>query len=224
MESMMDRYAKQRKKMVDAQIRSRGVTDERVLRAMEKIPRHLFVDAGLVDQAYNDNPLPIGEKQTISQPYIVALMTEALELKGREKVLELGTGSGYQAAILAELADRVLTIERIASLAQRARKLLESLNYYNVVIRVGDGTYGWREEAPFDAILVAAGSPSIPRTLVEQLAVGGRLVIPVGGRTSQSLIKLTRLSEDPDDVKKEDLGGCRFVSLIGEHGWKMEQQ
>ncbi len=221
---MMDRYAKQRKKMVDAQIRSRGVTDERVLRAMEKIPRHLFVDAGLVDQAYNDNPLPIGEKQTISQPYIVALMTEALELKGREKVLELGTGSGYQAALLAELADRVFTIERIASLAQRARKLLESLNYYNVAIRVGDGTYGWREESPFDAILVAAGSPSIPRTLVEQLTVGGRLVIPVGGRYSQSLIKLTRLSADPEDLKKEDLGGCRFVSLIGEHGWKMEQQ
>lgn len=220
----MDRYEKQRKKMVDAQIRSRGIRDARVLRAMEKIPRHLFVDEGLIDQAYNDSPLPIGEKQTISQPYIVALMTEALELGGREKVLELGTGSGYQAAILAELADRVFTIERIASLAQRARRLLESLNYYNVVIRVGDGTYGWREESPFDAILVAAGSPSIPRTLVEQLAVGGRLVIPVGGRYTQNLIKLTRLSENPDDVQQEDLGGCRFVSLIGEHGWKMEQQ
>ena len=219
----MDRYAKQRKKMVDSQIRSRGVRDERVLRAMEKIPRHLFIDEGLIDQAYNDNPLPIGEKQTISQPYIVALMTEALELKGREKVLELGTGSGYQAAILAELADRVFTIERIASLAQKARKLLESLNYYNVVIRVGDGTYGWREESPFDAIVVSAGSPSIPRMLVEQLAIGGRLVIPVGSRYSQSLIKLTRLSENPDDVKKEDLGGCRFVNLIGEHGWKVEQ-
>jgi protein-L-isoaspartate(D-aspartate) O-methyltransferase len=219
----MDRYAKQRKKMVDSQIRSRGIRDERVLRAMEKIPRHLFIDEGLIDQAYNDNPLPIGEKQTISQPYIVALMTEALELKGREKVLELGTGSGYQAAILAELADRVFTVERIASLAQKARKLLESLNYYNVVIRVGDGTYGWREESPFDAIAVSAGSPSIPRMLVEQLAIGGRLVIPVGGRYSQSLIKLTRLSENPDDVKKEDLGGCRFVSLIGEHGWKVEQ-
>ena len=210
--------------MVDSQIRSRGIRDERVLRAMEKVPRHLFVDEGLIDQAYNDSPLPIGEKQTISQPYIVALMTEALELTGREKVLELGTGSGYQAAILAELADRVFTIERIASLAQNARRLLEALHYYNVVIRVGDGTYGWREEAPFDAILVAAGSPSIPRTLMEQLAVGGRLVIPVGGRFSQNLIKLTRLSEDPGDVKKEDLGGCRFVSLIGEHGWKMEQQ
>jgi protein-L-isoaspartate(D-aspartate) O-methyltransferase len=220
----MDRYAKQRMKMVDSQIRSRGIRDERVLRAMEKIPRHLFIDEGLIDQAYNDNPLPIGEKQTISQPYIVALMTEALELKGREKVLELGTGSGYEAAILAELADRVFTIERIASLAQKARKLLESLNYYNVVIRVGDGTYGWREESPFDAIAVSAGSPSIPRMLVEQLAIGGRLVIPVGGRYSQSLIKLTRLSENPDDVKREDLGGCRFVNLIGEYGWKVEQQ
>ncbi len=219
----MDRYARQRKKMVDSQIRSRGIGDERVLRAMEKIPRHLFVDEGLIDQAYNDSPLPIGEKQTISQPYIVAIMTEALELKGPEKVLELGTGSGYQAAILAELAERVYTIERIAPLAQKARKLLESLNYYNVVIRVGDGTYGWREESPFDAILVTAGSPSIPRTLVEQLAIGGRLVIPVGGRYSQSLIKLTRLSQNPDDVKKEDLGGCRFVNLIGEYGWKMEQ-
>jgi protein-L-isoaspartate(D-aspartate) O-methyltransferase len=219
----MDRYARQRKKMVDSQIRSRGIGDERVLRAMEKIPRHMFIDEGLIDQAYNDSPLPIGEKQTISQPYIVAIMTEALELKGPEKVLELGTGSGYQAAILAELADRVYTIERIAPLAQKARKLLESLNYYNVVLRVGDGTYGWREESPFDAILVTAGSPSIPRTLVEQLAIGGRLVIPVGGRYSQSLIKLTRLSENPDDVKKEDLGGCRFVNLIGEYGWKMEK-
>lgn len=218
----MDRYAKQRKKMVDSQIRSRGVLDERVLRAMEKIPRHLFIDEGLIEQAYNDNPLPIGEKQTISQPYIVALMTEALELKSRDKVLELGTGSGYEAAILAELADRVFTIERIASLAQKARKLLESLNYYNVVIRVGDGTYGWREESPFDAIAVSAGSPSIPRMLVEQLAIGGRLVIPVGSRYSQSLVKLTRLSENPDDVKREDLGGCRFVNLIGEHGWKVE--
>jgi protein-L-isoaspartate(D-aspartate) O-methyltransferase len=219
----MDRYAKHRQKMVDSQIRSRGVRDVRVLKALEKVPRHLFVDEGLVDQAYNDNPLPIGDKQTISQPYIVALMTEALELKGGEKVLELGTGSGYQAAILAELADRVFTIERIAPLAQKARKMLESLNYYNVVIRVGDGTYGWREESPFDAILVAAGSPSIPRMLVDQLAVGGRLVIPVGGRHAQNLVKLTRLSENPDDVKKEDLGGCRFVDLIGEHGWKMEQ-
>jgi protein-L-isoaspartate(D-aspartate) O-methyltransferase len=206
--------------MVDSQIRSRGVTDERVLKAMGKIPRHLFVDEGLIEQAYNDNPLPIGERQTISQPYIVAVMTEALELKGSEKVLELGTGSGYQAAVLAELAERVFSIERIATLASKARKVLESLGYFNVVIRVGDGTYGWREEAPFDGILVSAGSPDIPVPLVQQLTVGGRLVIPVGGRYTQTLYRVTRLSENVEDVKTEDLGGCRFVNLIGEHGWK----
>lgn len=216
----MDRFKRQRLKMVDSQIRSRGITDVRVLKAMEKVPRHLFVDEGLVDQAYNDNPLPIGERQTISQPYMVALMTEALGLQGNEKVLELGTGSGYQTAILAELAERVFSIERIASLANKARKVLETLGYYNVVIRVGDGTYGWREEAPFDGILVSAGSPDIPRPLVEQLAVGGRLVIPTGGRFTQTLYRVTRLSENVEDIKKEDLGGCRFVNLIGEHGWK----
>lgn len=206
--------------MVDSQIRSRGVTDERVLKAMGKIPRHLFVDEGLVEQAYNDNPLPIGERQTISQPYIVALMTDALELNGSEKVLELGTGSGYQTAVLAELAERVFSIERIASLATKARRVLESLGYFNVVIRVGDGTYGWREEAPFDGILVSAGSPDIPQPLVEQLSIGGRLVIPVGGRYTQTLYRVTRVSESVEDVQKEDLGGCRFVNLIGEHGWK----
>jgi len=216
----MDRFKRQRVKMVDSQIRSRGVTDERVLKAMGKIPRHLFVDEGLIEQAYNDNPLPIGERQTISQPYIVAVMTEALELKGSEKVLELGTGSGYQAAVLAELAERVFSIERIATLASKARKVLESLGYFNVVIRVGDGTYGWREEAPFDGILVSAGSPDIPVPLVQQLTVGGRLVIPVGGRYTQTLYRVTRLSENVEDVKTEDLGGCRFVNLIGEHGWK----
>ena len=216
----MDRYVKQRTRMVDSQIRSRGIGDQRVLKVMETIPRHLFVDEALRDQAYNDNPLPIDERQTISQPYIVALMTEALNLKGNEKVLELGTGSGYQTAILAELAERVFSIERIASLASGARKILDSLNYYNVAIRVGDGTYGWKEESPFDAIIVTAGAPDIPKTLVEQLVVGGRLVIPIGGRHSQALIKLTRLSEDINDVKKEDLGGCRFVDLIGDHGWE----
>jgi protein-L-isoaspartate(D-aspartate) O-methyltransferase len=217
---MMDRYVKQRTRMVDSQIRSRGIGDQRVLKIMETIPRHLFVDEALRDQAYNDNPLPIDERQTISQPYIVALMTEALNLKGNEKVLELGTGSGYQTAILAELAERVFSIERIASLASGARKILDSLNYYNVAIRVGDGTYGWKEESPFDAIIVTAGAPDIPKTLVEQLIVGGRLVIPIGGRHSQALIKLTRLSEGINDVKKEDLGGCRFVDLIGDHGWE----
>ncbi|HYA15497.1 MAG TPA: protein-L-isoaspartate(D-aspartate) O-methyltransferase [Syntrophales bacterium] len=216
----MDRYLKQRLKMVDSQIRARGVRDPRVLKAMETVPRHLFVNEALRDQSYNDNPLPIDGGQTISQPYIVALMTEAMELKGNEKVLEIGTGSGYQTAILAELAEHVFSIDRIASLASGARRLLESLNYFNVAIRVGDGTYGWREEAPFDAIMVTAGAPSIPKTLLEQLAIGGRLVIPTGGRHSQVLLKLTRISEDLNDVKKEDLGGCRFVDLIGEYGWE----
>ncbi len=206
--------------MVDSQLRSRGITDERVLKAMEKIPRHLFVEEGLQDQAYSDSPLPIGERQTISQPFIVALMTEALNLKGHEKILEIGTGSGYQAAVLAELGDRVFSIERIASIAGKTRKLLDSLNYYNVLIWVGDGTYGWRDEAPFDAIIVTAGAPEIPKTYKDQLAVGGKLVIPVGSRQSQTLMKLTRLSEKADDFKEEDLGGCRFVNLIGEYGWK----
>ncbi len=217
---MIDRFQKQRMRMVDTQLRSRGIKDRRVLKAMEKIPRHLFVDEALQDQAYNDSPLPIAENQTISQPYMVALMTEALGLKGGEKVLEIGTGSGYQTAVLAELADRVFSVERIASLASRARKILDSLNYFNVAIRVGDGTYGWREEAPFDGIIVTAGAPEVPKTLVEQLAVGGRLVIPVGGRYSQNLMRITRMSEGPDDIETENLGGCRFVDLIGEHGWK----
>jgi protein-L-isoaspartate(D-aspartate) O-methyltransferase len=216
----MDRYQKQRIKMVASHLRSRGIENARVLKAMEKVPRHLFVDEALRDQAYGDSPLPIGENQTISQPYMVAMMTEALDLKGHEKVLELGTGSGYQTAVLAELADRVLSIERIASLAARARKILDSLNYFNVAIRVGDGTYGWREEGPFDGIIITAGAPEIPGPLVEQLAVGGRLVVPVGSRYTQELMKVTRLSEDVKDIRTEDLGGCRFVSLIGEHGWK----
>lgn len=216
---MIDRYVKQRKRMVDSQIRARGITDARVLAAMERVPRHLFVNEALRDQAYNDSPLPIDGGQTISQPYIVALMTEAMELTGKEKILEIGTGSGYQTAILAELAEHVFSIDRVASLASAARRLLESLNYYNVAIRVGDGTYGWREEAPFDAIIVTAGAPNIPKTFVEQLSIGGRLVIPVGGRHSQALIKMIRLSDDVNDVRKEDLGGCRFVDLIGEYGW-----
>jgi len=216
----MDRYAKQRMKMVDTQIRARGVKDVHLLKVMQTIPRHLFVEEAMMDQAYNDNPLPIGEKQTISQPYIVALMTEAMSLTGKEKVLEIGTGSGYQTAILAQLADRVFSIERLASLAGRARKMLDYLNAFNVAIRVGDGTYGWNEEAPFDAILITAGAPKVPSILVAQLSLGGRLVIPVGSRSTQTLLKVTRLSEDIHDVKKEDLGGCRFVDLIGEHGWE----
>lgn len=205
--------------MVQEQIRSRGIKDRRVLAAMENIPRHLFVEEALWDQAYNDNPLPIEERQTISQPYMVALMTEALELTGREKVLEIGTGSGYQTAILAELAERVFSIERIGLLATRARGILDALGYHNVAIRVGDGTYGWREESPFHAIMVTAGSPQLPQNLIEQLTVGGRLVIPVGNRQTQTLYRVTRLAEEPLQFKKEDLGGCRFVDLIGEYGW-----
>jgi len=216
----MDRYKKQRARMVEGQIKMRGITDTRVLKVLETMPRHLFVDEGLIDQAYNDNPLPIGERQTISQPYIVALMTQALELRGKERVLEIGTGSGYQAAILAQLADRVFSIERIAALASWARKILDHLNCYNVDIRVGDGSYGWKEEAPFDAIITTAAAPSVPRYLIEQLVVGGKLIVPVGGRDVQTLYKLTRLSENTNDIKREDLGGCRFVSLIGESGWK----
>lgn len=215
----MDIYTKQRIKMVASQIRSRGIRDERLLKVMELIPRHIFVDEGLADQAYSDNPLPIGEGQTISQPYMVALMTEALELKGNEKVLEIGTGSGYQSAILSKLADRVFSIEKIASLAGRARSILDSLSCFNVLTRVGDGSYGWRSEAPFDGIIVTAGAPDIPRPILEQLTIGGNLVIPVGRLSSQTLLRLTRLSEDIEDVKREDLGGCRFVSLVGEYGW-----
>ncbi len=206
--------------MVETQLMARGINDAGVLKAMESVPRHLFVDEGLIAQAYSDNPLPIGERQTISQPYIVALMTQALELKSKDRVLEIGTGSGYQAAILAQLADRVFSIERIAALASRARKILDHLNYYNVAIRVGDGSYGWKEESPFDAIITTAAAPGVPRYLVDQLVVGGRLIVPVGGRDIQTLYKWTRLSEDVNDIKKEDLGGCRFVSLIGESGWK----
>ncbi|MGD0021778.1 MAG: protein-L-isoaspartate(D-aspartate) O-methyltransferase [Smithellaceae bacterium] len=216
----MDRYKKQRMRMVETQLKTRDITDTRVLKVMGTIPRHLFIDEGLIEQAYNDNPLPIDASQTISQPYIVALMTQALELKGKERVLEIGTGSGYQTAILASLADRVFSIERIAVLAAKARKILDQLNYYNVAIRVGDGSYGWKEEAPFDAIITTAAVPEIPQYLVEQLVVGGRLVVPVGNRDVQILYKLTRLSENPQEVIKKDLGGCRFVSLIGESGWK----
>ena len=216
----MDRYKKQRIRMVETQIRGRSIRDERVLKVMETVPRHLFVDEGLINQAYSDNPLPIGERQTISQPYIVALMTQALELKGMERVLEIGTGSGYQTAILAKLADRVFSIERVAVLASRARKILDRLNCYNVAIRVGDGSYGWKEEAPFDAIITTAAAPQFPQHLVAQLSPGGRMVVPVGGREVQTLYKLTRSAEDPSELKKEDLGGCRFVSLIGESGWK----
>lgn len=205
--------------MVEEQIVSRGIKDAKLIAAMKKIPRHLFVEEALHSQAYSDHPLPIGEKQTISQPYMVALMTEALLLNGKEKVLEIGTGSGYQTAILAELSEKVFSVERIRSLAIRARKLLYELGYFNVEIKIFDGTFGWMEESPFDAIMVTAGSPDIPQPLIDQLSIGGRLVIPVGEALVQDLFRVTKTEEG---VKKEDLGGCRFVKLIGKYGWEAE--
>ncbi len=212
-------FPKARLKMVEEQITSRGIKEARLIAAMKKIPRHLFVEEALQSQVYTDHPLPIGEKQTISQPYMVALMTEALLLTGKERVLEIGTGSGYQTAILAELSEKVFSIERIRPLAIRARKLLYELGYFNVEIKIFDGTLGWGGESPFDAILVTAGSPDIPQPLIDQLAPGGRLVIPVGDALIQELYRLTKTEAG---VKKEDLGGCRFVKLIGEYGWKAE--
>ncbi|NPA48919.1 MAG: protein-L-isoaspartate(D-aspartate) O-methyltransferase [Thermodesulfobacteria bacterium] len=211
-----DIYQRARERMVETQIAARGIKDPRVLAAMRKVPRHLFVDEALKDQAYGDYPLPIGEGQTISQPYIVALMTEALELKGPEKVLEVGTGSGYQAAILGELARWVYSIERYPSLAHRAKRILEKLGYNNVIIKVGDGTKGWPEAAPFDAIIVTAAGPKIPEPLIEQLKDGGRLVMPVGDEWSQYLIKVTKKG---DKLYKKNLGAVRFVKLVGEHGF-----
>jgi len=214
---MTHNFQKARDRMVETQLIPRGIHDPRVLAAMRKVPRHLFVSEALQGQAYADHPLPIGDKQTISQPYIVALMTEALQLQGTEKVLEIGTGSGYQTAILAELADTVFSIERLPSLLHRARKTLEQLGYRNVVLKVGDGTVGWPEEAPFDAILVSAGAPQVPQPLVDQLAVGGRLIVPVGDRLTQELVLVERV---PEGIRKSHLGGCRFVDLVGKWGWE----
>jgi len=213
---MRDHYETARRRMVETQIRARGVRDERVLAAMLKVPRHKFVEEAYGAQAYADHPLQIGEHQTISQPYMVAVMTEALRLKETDRVLEIGTGSGYQAAVLAELAEKVYSVERLRPLMIKARQTLDRLSYTNVVIKVGDGTSGWPEEAPFEAIIVTAGSPLIPQPLVAQLATGGRLVIPVGDENSQSLKRLTLTEQGP---REEDLLGCRFVKLIGQHGW-----
>jgi protein-L-isoaspartate(D-aspartate) O-methyltransferase len=212
-----DRYTAIRHRMVDTQITPRGVSDPRVLAAMRQVPRHRFIPSHLWDQAYGDYPLPIAEDQTISQPYIVALMTEILEIKDTDKVLEVGTGSGYQAAILAELAAQVFTIDRLASLVAQAEKILQLLGYANIKTRVGDGTLGWPEEMPFDAIIVTAGAPQVPRPLTEQLSLGGRLVIPVGDRWSQTL---TCVRKTKEGLKFEYHGGCRFVRLIGEYGWQ----
>jgi protein-L-isoaspartate(D-aspartate) O-methyltransferase len=210
------KFDRLRHDMVEKQIEARGVGDANVLAAMRKVPRHLFVSEALMDQAYNDFPLPIGEQQTISQPFIVAEMTQALQLGADDRVLEIGTGSGYQAAILAQIVFRVYTIERIHSLYVKARKMFDQLGYHNIVTRYSDGTSGWKDESPFDAIIVTAGAPQIPEVLVNQLAVGGRMVIPVGNQYVQELVKLVR---DEKGTHQTNLGGCRFVKLVGEHGW-----
>lgn len=213
----MIKFDRLRQEMVEKQIEARGITDARVLAAMRRVPRHEFVSEALMDQAYSDFPLPIGEQQTISQPFIVAEMTQALELTADDRVLEIGTGSGYQAAVLSQIVYRVYTIERIHSLYVKTRKLFDQLGYHNIVTRYSDGTTGWKDESPFDAIIVTAGSPEIPAVLVNQLALGGRMVIPVGSQHSQDLIKLVR---EPKGVRQTNLGGCRFVKLVGEHGWR----
>ncbi len=205
-----------RKRMVEEQLAGRGIRNRRVLEAMGRVPRHEFMDAGLASQAYLDRPLNIGFHQTISQPYMVALMTELLELEGNEKVLEIGTGSGYQTSVLAELARKVFTVERVTSLSNQARKNLYRLGYVNVLLRIGDGTLGWPEEAPFDRILVTAGAPEVPPAYLEQLSENGILIVPCGSEDAQELVRIRRRE---GKVSKDNLGGCRFVKLYGDYGW-----
>jgi protein-L-isoaspartate(D-aspartate) O-methyltransferase len=208
-------YQSQRARMVDL-LRSRAIRDERVLRAMEEIPRHFFVPDALKDKAYGDHALPIGEMQTISQPYMVARMTELLEINEDSTVLEVGAGSGYQAAVLASIAFRVFALERISSLARQAQANLNRIGCYNATVKSFDGTIGWSQHAPYDGILVAAGGPSIPEPLVEQLALGGRLVIPVGDTEEQMLVRIVKTDRG---TVREEHGLCQFVKLIGRYGW-----
>ena len=210
-------YSVARARMAREQLVPRGIHDQRVLDAMTTVPRHLFVEDALQNQAYGDFPLPIGAGQTISQPYIVALMTQALQLRGDENVLEIGTGCGYQTAILAQLADRVYSVERIKSLHIKARRTLDRLKYVNIVCKIDDGTLGWPKFSPFEAIMVTAASPDIPTPLLDQLADPGRMVIPVGDRYSQSLIVVKK---QDGEITKEIIEQVRFVSLIGLHGWQ----
>jgi protein-L-isoaspartate(D-aspartate) O-methyltransferase len=204
--------------MVNLQIAGRGLSDSHLLQAMREVPREVFVNPELEEFAYEDGPLPIGEGQTISQPYIVAKMIEAAEVSPRNRVLEVGAGSGYASAVLSRIAAKVYAIERHAALAEAAQQRFDRLGYDNIELRVGDGTRGWPEAAPFDAILVAAAGPDVPQALLEQLAIGGRLVIPVGEqRWQQRLRKITRKGETEYDL--EDLGAVAFVPLIGEQGW-----
>lgn len=209
-------YSGQRQKMVGEQIADRGIKDLRIMEAMNRIPRHLFVHESFQHKAYGDFPLPIGDNQTISQPYIVAAMTEVLNLKKTDRVLEIGTGSGYQTALLAELAGQVFTIERIRSLGLKAQSLLERLNYMNIVFKVFDGTYGWPDQAPFDVILITASTREIPKMLVDQLGDQGRLVVPVGGLDKQCLTVMTKKN---GRITSQEIGYCKFVPLVGRYGW-----
>ena len=214
-----DPYEREREAMVEHQIRDRGIRDERVLAAMREIPRHLFVPQGYERAAYEDRPLPIGEGQTISQPYIVAVMTEQLGLAPQDRVLEIGSGSGYQAALLAGLAGTVISIERLEGVAEQARENLARAGVTGVRIVVGDGTEGYPPEAPYDAIIVTAASPGVPEPLIEQLAEGGRLIAPIGPRDCQDLVKLVKREGKVETIP---LGGVCFVPLIGQFGWRGE--
>lgn len=216
---MLDKYKRLREWMVDTQIVERGIRDERVIEVMKKIPRHIFVPENIMDNAYDDRALPIGYGQTISQPYIVALMTELLELKGDEKVLEIGTGSGYQAAVLAELAKEVHTVERVEALAKEAMKKFEKLNIKNIKVYIKDGTEGIPEEAPFDRIIITAATPDLPEPLIKQLKEGGIIVAPVGERYSQHILKAIKKDEE---LERHYLIPVAFVPLIGKYGWKEE--
>ena len=215
--NLTDEMAMQRHRMVDRLRDHYKIQDQNVLRVMGQLPRHVFVPAAIKSQAYNDNALPISGGQTISQPFIVARMTELLELNGTEKVLEIGAGSGYQTAVLASLARKVFSIERLPNLAAEAEQRLRSLGVRNITLKAADGTSGWDVYMPYDAILVAAGGPAVPEPLVIQLMVGGRLVIPIGeSRQKQHLIRVTRTEAG---AITEDFGPCAFVPLIGQHGW-----
>ncbi|TMA11226.1 MAG: protein-L-isoaspartate(D-aspartate) O-methyltransferase [Deltaproteobacteria bacterium] len=210
-------YVQARERMVQEQLVSRGIKDPRVLWAMAKVPRHLFVEGELWNQAYDDHPLPIGAGQTISQPYMVALMVEALGLKGTERVLEVGTGSGYAVAVLAELCAQVFSVEGVEDLALKAGTTLTSLGYRNVALLVADGTLGWEEHAPYDAVVISAAAPCIPRPLLEQVRTPGYLVLPMGEKELQTLV---RIRKDGEGIREEYLGECRFVKLRGRYGWE----
>jgi protein-L-isoaspartate(D-aspartate) O-methyltransferase len=203
--------------MVDEYVAKRGIRDERILQAMRDVPRHLFVPSVVAAKAYGPGALPIGAKQTISQPYIVARMIELLELTGKEKVLEIGTGTGYQAVVLSKLCAKVFSIERINELALRAAELIRALKVYNATVKVFDGTYGWSDQAPFDRIIVAAAAPEVPEPLVQQLARTGRMVLPIGKGGNQRLARVTRVGTR---IQIEDCGSAEFVPLVGKFGWK----